>query len=73
MEQYKMGWCYKIGDKISGKYHGVSYSGTIRIARRHTMRHDLTELTIDLENIINIYGTDRNSIIVSILDNGKEY
>ena len=73
MNKYKNGYLYKNGDKIEGIYHGVPYNGTVRIARRHTVRHDLTELTVDLSHSVTVYGTDRTTIIVSILDDGKEF
>jgi hypothetical protein len=72
MNQFKPGYQYRAGDRISGIYHGVAYSGTVREARRHTIRLEMTEVHVDLDAAIVVYSDPRLSIIVAILDDGSE-
>ena len=69
---YNSGFKYREGDKISGYYHGVSYSGVVAIARRHSIRLDQTEIHVLLDKPITVYKHERERIIVSILDSGEE-
>lgn len=72
MNNYKNGYLYKVGEKISGIYHGVKYSGIVSNSRQHTMRIGQTDITVSLTEKIVVYGIERERIIVSILDDGKE-
>ena len=58
------------GDWIAGTYHGVFYAGRVRSTRRHSMRHDVTVLYVDLTWAITVRGRTRDSLAVYIADDG---
>ena len=70
---YRPGYTYNAGDKISGIYHGVAFEGAVMNTRRHTQRSNLTELQVLLTAEIEVYGTKRDCLILMIFDSGEEY
>jgi hypothetical protein len=50
------------GDKVRGSYMGVPYAGVITELRAHTMNHRITLFTIDLDQPITVFGSERDSI-----------
>ena len=67
----KPGYSYKLLDKISGKYHGIDFSGIVCNSRQYTMNKDQTEIMVSLKTPITVYGTVREIITLSILDTGE--
>lgn len=67
----KAGYLFSENEEISGEYHGVKFCGKVSYKRRHTINHDQTEITLELNEKIVVYGTERETISLSIKDNGQ--
>ena len=53
------------GNKVQGTYQGLKISGTVSHSRFNSCRADLMEVTVVLNNPINVFGEMRESVIVS--------
>jgi hypothetical protein len=71
VNQAKPGYKYNTSDKVSGKYHGVDFSGFVCNRRTHSMNRNQSEITIECFPEIEVYGTKRSIITLSILDDGS--
>jgi len=71
--EYRPGYTYQAGDRISGTYCGTAFSGDVVNARKHTQRHDLTELQVLLDSEIEVYSMKRDRLLLMIFDSGEEY
>jgi hypothetical protein len=58
---------YQVGEAVKGTYFGQPYQGVVSYARPHTMNNSYKH-HIALSAPITVFGTERDSIIVSVWD-----
>jgi len=71
IKQIKPGFRYEVGEKISGQYYGEKFIGVVTNTRRHSMNFEQTEISVKLKNKITVFGTERETITLSITDGAE--
>ena len=56
------------GDKVTGRYCGVEYVGTVREQRQHTMNHRIRQFSVQLDAPQTILGMERDSLLIAASD-----
>jgi hypothetical protein len=58
------------GQKVSGSYFGVPFTGVVEHARPHTLAHHLDVVHVILDTPITVYGLERAAIAMHVTREG---
>lgn len=58
--------------KVSGKYHGVSFTGTATNSRFNTVDRDMQQVLITLDQPITVWGLARTEILIERSINSQD-
>lgn len=58
----------RTGAAVKGTYCGVAFTGTVASHRPHTMNHQIEMFTIDLEQPIEVFGSERIALCLHMSD-----
>lgn len=50
---------FTIGDKVAGNYMGIPFAGVVSAVHPHTINHDVALFDVDLDEPIEVFGTQR--------------
>ena len=54
------------GTKVTGTYMAVPFEGTVTEARWHTISCETLQVHVELSSPIEVYGSTRTSVLVSV-------
>jgi len=54
----------EVGDRVTGTYFGVPYTGTVRISRPHTINYRIWITHVDTDEPITVYGRERSGFAI---------
>jgi hypothetical protein len=60
------------GDRVTGTYHDVAFTGTVTSARWHSL-NDSRLTSVELDRAIEVYGRERSCLMVTTDAEGGDF